>query len=181
MKQWQCWEWRGKRKTQGPYAYHSFSCHWQRSFGSYISYIGCWVLINSYCLKVTAIKTAHVHLHRKWLAQLMIFFSFSECFAKWIRNSWLRKGHITVPSYLKCITEKSTSFQSEPSLELNISIWPKDKEDNKFLTFPACFLIPSIFSSLNSNCSNLSSLRNLQEQVKKAFCYQDCSDLSLFE
>ena len=40
-----------------------------------------------------------------------------------------------------------------------------------FITFPACFSIPKIFSNLNSNCSNL-SLRNLQEQVKKAFCYQ---------
>ena len=28
------------------------------------------------------------------------------------------------------------------------------------------------FSNLNSNCSNLLNLRNLQEQVKKAFCYQ---------
>ena len=28
------------------------------------------------------------------------------------------------------------------------------------------------FSKLNSNCSNLLDLRNLQEQVKKAFCYQ---------
>ena len=42
-----------------------------------------------------------------------------------------------------------------------------------FLTFPACFSIPIIFSNLNFNCSNLSSLRNLQEQVKKAFCYQE--------
>ena len=41
-----------------------------------------------------------------------------------------------------------------------------------FLTFPACFSIPMIFSNLNFNCSNISSLRNLQEQVKKAFCYQ---------
>ena len=41
-----------------------------------------------------------------------------------------------------------------------------------FLTFPACFSIPIIFSNLNSNCSNLLDLRNLQEQVKKAFCYQ---------
>ena len=41
-----------------------------------------------------------------------------------------------------------------------------------FLTFPACFSIPIIFSNLNSYCSNLSYLRNLQEQVKKAFCYQ---------
>ena len=29
-----------------------------------------------------------------------------------------------------------------------------------------------IFSNLNSNCSNSSYLRNLKEQVKKAFCYQ---------
>ena len=41
-----------------------------------------------------------------------------------------------------------------------------------FLTFPACFWIPINFSNLNSNCSNLYDMRNLQEQVKKAFCYQ---------
>ena len=41
-----------------------------------------------------------------------------------------------------------------------------------FLTFPACFSIPIIFSNLNSNCSNSLDIRNLQEQVKKAFCYQ---------
>ena len=41
-----------------------------------------------------------------------------------------------------------------------------------FLTFSACFSIPKFFSNLNLNCSNLSSLRNFQEQVKKAFCYQ---------
>ena len=41
-----------------------------------------------------------------------------------------------------------------------------------FLTFPACFYIPIIFSNLNYNCSNFLDLRNLQEQVKKAFCYQ---------
>ena len=29
-----------------------------------------------------------------------------------------------------------------------------------------------LFSNLNSNCSNLIDMRNLQEQVKKAFCYQ---------
>ena len=46
------------------------------------------------------------------------------------------------------------------------------KNNNNFLTFPACFSIPIIFSNLNLNCPNLSSLRNLQEQVKKAFCYQ---------
>ena len=35
------------------------------------------------------------------------------------------------------------------------------------------FLNPNIFfSNLNSNCSNLSDMRNLQEKVNKAFCYQ---------
>ena len=41
-----------------------------------------------------------------------------------------------------------------------------------FLTIPACFWIPIFFSNMNSNCSNLLDMRNLQEQVKKAFCYQ---------
>ena len=41
-----------------------------------------------------------------------------------------------------------------------------------FLTFPAGFWIPILFSNLNLNCSNLWDMRNLQEQVKKAFCYQ---------
>ena len=45
-------------------------------------------------------------------------------------------------------------------------------EINNFLTFPACFEIPIFFSNLNSNCFNLLYLLNLQEQVKKAFCYQ---------
>ena len=34
------------------------------------------------------------------------------------------------------------------------------------------FLNPNTFSNLNSNCSNLLDIRNLQEQVQKAFCYQ---------
>ena len=41
-----------------------------------------------------------------------------------------------------------------------------------FLNFLACILIPIFFSNLNSHCSNLLDMRNLQEQVKKGFCYQ---------
>ena len=37
-----------------------------------------------------------------------------------------------------------------------------------FLTFPVGFCLPIIFSNLNYNCSDLSDLRNLQEQIKKA-------------
>ena len=39
------------------------------------------------------------------------------------------------------------------------------------LTFPACFSIPIFFSNLNYDCSILLDIKNLQEQVKKAFCY----------
>ena len=53
--------------------------------------------------------------------------------------------------------------------------------NSSFLTFPACFKIPIIFSNLNYNCSNLLDMRNLQEQVKKHSVTKNCSDLSLFE
>ena len=46
-----------------------------------------------------------------------------------------------------------------------------------FLTFLAWFSIPIIFSNLNSDCSKVLDLRNLQEQVKKAFCFKNWSDL----
>ena len=51
--------------------------------------------------------------------------------------------------------------------------WSTPNKEHFFLTFPACFSIPIIFSNLNSNCSNLLHMRNLQEQVKRAFCYQN--------
>ena len=37
------------------------------------------------------------------------------------------------------------------------------------------------FSYLNYDCSDFLNLRNLQGQVKKALCYQNCFDLSLLE
>ena len=54
----------------------------------------------------------------------------------------------------------------------DVSAWTLLEYIFYFLTFPACFSIPIIFSNLNYNCSNFLDLRNLQEQVKKAFCYQ---------
>ena len=62
----------------------------------------------------------------------------------------------------------------------------KKKKEHKnvkrfFLTFPADFLIPIIFSNLNYNCPSALDLRNLQEQVKHVFCFKNCTDLSLFE
>ena len=42
-----------------------------------------------------------------------------------------------------------------------------------FSNFSSMFLNHSNFSNLNYNWSNLVDMRNLQEQVKKAFCYQN--------
>ena len=74
-------------------------------------------------------------------------------------------------------------LSKESNLPLNCQIWPKwfaqcnfrsleGMEVNFFSNISCMFLKPIIFSNLNSNCSNLLDLRNLQEQVKKAFCYQ---------
>ena len=49
-----------------------------------------------------------------------------------------------------------------------------------FSNFSCRFLNPNIFPNLNYNCSNILDLRNLQEQVKKAFCFKNWSVLSLF-
>ena len=45
-----------------------------------------------------------------------------------------------------------------PSMYRYFLIILMQKNDNKttFLTFPACFLIPILFSNLNCKCSNLS-------------------------
>ena len=45
-------------------------------------------------------------------------------------------------------------------------------EENYFSNFSIRFLNPKNFSNLNFNCSNFLDLRKLQEQAKKAFCYQ---------
>ena len=75
--------------------------------------------------------------------------------------------------------------------EIIRTIYSNSERSDNFLTFPACFSIPIIFSNFDFNCSNLSGMINLQEQVKKALCYQkffwtftvwiDCSnDLKYF-
>ena len=50
-----------------------------------------------------------------------------------------------------------------------------------FLTFFCRFLNPNNFCHLSCNCYNISDLRNLQEQIKKEFCFKNCTDLSVFE
>ena len=45
------------------------------------------------------------------------------------------------------------------------------KKKRFFFYFSCMFLNPNMFSNLNYNYSNLLDMKNLQEQVKKAFCY----------
>ena len=50
-----------------------------------------------------------------------------------------------------------------------------------FSNFSCMFLNPKKNSNLNSNCSNLLDMKNLQEKLKKHSDTKICSDLSLFE
>ena len=61
------------------------------------------------------------------------------------------------------LLKSSTEIFQSPMLFLNKSV---------FSNFSCFFLHPRKCSNLNYNCSNLLDMRDLQEQVKKAFCYQ---------
>ena len=47
-----------------------------------------------------------------------------------------------------------------------------EKDCNKFSNFSCMILNPKAISNLNSNCSNLLDMRNLQDKLKKTFCCQ---------
>ena len=75
--------------------------------------------------------------------------------------------HVTTTAYRKdkiSVRKNCTTCQGRRLLRGRgaIRFWPKKKQ-NLCLTFPACFSLPIIFSNLNSNCSNVLDLRNLQE------------------
>ena len=59
-----------------------------------------------------------------------------------------------------------------------LGVEKKDDREDKgtdviyFSNFFCMFLNPNNFFQFETNCSNLLDMRNLQEQVKKAFCYQ---------
>ena len=64
--------------------------------------------------------------------------------------------------------------------KLRMFLWIKSLNEWTFSNFSCRFLNPNIFSIMNHNCSNVLDLRNLHEQVKKAFCLKYCTGLSLF-
>ena len=70
---------------------------------------------------------------------------------------------------------KFTETDSRASINCNKSAWKWlhiVKLGYSISNFSCMFLNPNNCFNLNSNWSNLIDLRNLQEQVKKAFCYQ---------
>ena len=93
-----------------------------------------------------------------------------------LKSNWRKNQKITGfrTKFLFCnFQDKLAIVVNETFLVFFIS-WNCDVHGTfNFLAFPPCFLILIIFSNLNSNCSNLLDMRNLQEQVKKAFCYQN--------
>ena len=106
-----------------------------------------------------------------------------SCWAPQI-HTWRTSSRVEIGGtstlYVSCYHEllkrkKKHQKEHERKIVVKLPLYPLSlkqvlKMYNNFLTFPACFWIPIIFSTLNFNCSNLFDMRNLQEQVKKAFC-----------
>ena len=77
--------------------------------------------------------------------------------------------HFLLQGQSRNFSPKSNQVKVDRKVVDSLLFYQREKQTkNIFLTFPACFYIPIIFSNLNSNCSNLLYLRNLQELVKKA-------------
>ena len=72
----------------------------------------------------------------------------------------------------KLILEIFFSFMYWKFSNCIMKISSKCNVEKGFSKFSCMFLNSDDFFNLKSNCSNLLDMRNLQEQVKKAFCYQ---------
>ena len=100
------------------------------------------------------------------LKVLKCFLLLSLCEKKTVINC--NKNNTLLPFVFQMVQKQNKSgcliFEIHISCRLTLCRY--------FLTFPACFYFSISFYNLNYNCSYLSDLRNLQEQVKKAFCYQ---------
>ena len=73
------------------------------------------------------------------------------------------------------LEKTESTWKMHPSAARNKQLLKKWKSqlkvinDSNILIFPIDFCIPIIFFNFSLNCSNVLDLRNLQEQVKKAF------------
>ena len=79
-----------------------------------------------------------------------------------------------IPTRVKQIQEQRKK-ENEAKLQRQFDYEKKMSEQREkvFLKFSYMFLNPNIFSNLYSNCSEILDMRNLKEQVKKVFCYQN--------
>ena len=74
---------------------------------------------------------------------------------------------------LKYQMGRDRAFNMSAMVSVMLHSWVVPLWKTEFSKFSCMFLNPSIFfPNLNSNCSDLLDLRTVQEQVKKAFCWQ---------
>ena len=106
-----------------------------------------------------------------WLIKRMIkdkneeFFSLI-LFIMFVFRRWLDCGEQVCASWPHlCLGPKIYSQENW--------LWQRNQGVRFFFNISCMFLnLNNFFSNLNSNCSNLLDMGNLQEQIKKAFCYQ---------
>ena len=118
------------------------------------------------------IPLCELHSHSKRRNRQVVGRYAKEVALGYTQNSC--KNRIRIPIIFKQAAQRQRQWLFVNFCYCLTKVYQKSAvcKKNSSLTFPACFLIPIIFSNLNSNCSNLLDMRNLQEQVKKAFCYQ---------
>ena len=90
------------------------------------------------------------------------------CIHRYIKYTLRYRGYSRFPYYISDVTRL---YKTVTQIK-QIHTWQKNHPQNYFLTFLHVSKSQYFFSNLNYNCFNLLDLKNLQEQVKKAFCYQ---------
>ena len=103
--------------------------------------------------------------------RILVFFSLLEQIT--LEGIWIYSPKPMTTTALK--GSKSLTYHISYYLNEISGMWEHlySSKNVNLLTFPACFLIPINLSNLNSKCSDLLDMRNLQEQVEKAFCFQN--------
>ena len=92
----------------------------------------------------------------------------------WATTLILYEPQAFLPGTCPTNTRKELVILHQCEVVLHVDIYKSSNsvKEMSFSNFSCMCLNLNIFSNLGSNCSNLLDLRNLQEQVRKAFCYQ---------
>ena len=86
-----------------------------------------------------------------------------------VRIEKVKEDFKTVPENPTIANLMKLCLQERFLCDIGLLVTGSHAKVDFFSNFSCMFLNPNIFSNLNSNCSNLLDLRNLQEQVKKTF------------